>query len=72
MRRKFFGLALSTLLFALGFPAEAQQPTKIPRIGYQAGSLGTAANPDPTTHAFRQRLKISATLRGKIFPLSFA
>jgi putative ABC transport system substrate-binding protein len=34
MKRKFFDLALSTLLLALCFPAQAQQPKKIPRIGY--------------------------------------
>jgi putative tryptophan/tyrosine transport system substrate-binding protein len=34
MRREFFGLALSTLLFALSLPATAQQPKKVPRIGY--------------------------------------
>ena len=34
MRRKFFGLALCALLFALCFPAQAQQPKKVPRIGY--------------------------------------
>jgi ABC-type uncharacterized transport system substrate-binding protein len=71
MRRKFFGLALSTLLFALGFPAQAQQATKIPRIGYQAGSLGTAANPDPTTHAFRQRLKDLGYIEGKNITIEF-
>jgi len=34
MRRKFFGLALGTLLFALSYSASAQQPKKIFRIGY--------------------------------------
>src|SRR6266404_8427503 len=34
MRRKFFDLALSTLLLALCFPAQAQQPKKVPLIGY--------------------------------------
>jgi putative ABC transport system substrate-binding protein len=34
MRRKFFGLALSAMLFALCFAAHAQQPNKFPRIGY--------------------------------------
>src|SRR5438874_7524536 len=35
MRKTFFGLALSALLFALG----AQQPKKVPRVGF----LGTAS-----------------------------
>ncbi len=30
---KLFGVALCALLFALSVPAQAQQPTKIPRIG---------------------------------------
>ena len=37
MKKIFFGFALSTMLFALGFSAEAQQPTKVPRIGYVSG-----------------------------------
>jgi putative ABC transport system substrate-binding protein len=34
MNRKIFCLALYALLFALCFPAEAQQPKKVSRIGY--------------------------------------
>jgi len=34
MRKKFFGLALSALLFALCSSAGAQQPKKVTRIGY--------------------------------------
>ena len=34
MNRKIFCLALCALLFALCFSAEAQQPKKVPRIGY--------------------------------------
>ena len=34
MRKKFIGLALSAMLFALCFSAEAQQPAKVSRIGY--------------------------------------
>jgi putative tryptophan/tyrosine transport system substrate-binding protein len=34
MKRKFFGLALCTLFLALCFPARAQQPKKVFRIGY--------------------------------------
>ena len=34
MRKKFIGLALSAMLFALSVSAEAQQPKKVPRIGY--------------------------------------
>ena len=34
MNRKIFCLALCALLFALCVSAEAQQPKKVPRIGY--------------------------------------
>jgi len=34
MRKKVGGLVLGAMLVALSFPAEAQQPKKIPRIGY--------------------------------------
>ncbi|HXV79803.1 MAG TPA: hypothetical protein VEG60_07975 [Candidatus Binatia bacterium] len=37
MSNKIFLLALSTMLFALCPPAQAQQPAKIPRIGYLLG-----------------------------------
>jgi putative tryptophan/tyrosine transport system substrate-binding protein len=36
MTQKISTLALGAMLFALGFPAEAQQPKKVPRIGYLA------------------------------------
>jgi ABC-type uncharacterized transport system substrate-binding protein len=34
VRKKVFRLALCALLLALSFPVEAQQPKKVPRIGY--------------------------------------
>jgi hypothetical protein len=34
MSQKVIGIAFSALLFALCFSAEAQQPKKVPRIGY--------------------------------------
>jgi ABC-type uncharacterized transport system substrate-binding protein len=52
MSQKILCFALSAMLLALCFPAEAQQPTKIPRIGYQsAGSSGEREE------AFRQGLR---------------
>jgi putative tryptophan/tyrosine transport system substrate-binding protein len=71
LRNFKFAILLVTMLFALSFPAAAQQPAKIPRIGYQAGSLGTAANPDPTTHAFRQRLRELGYIEGKNVAIEF-
>jgi putative ABC transport system substrate-binding protein len=70
-KRKLVVCALSVVLFALFSPVEAQQPEKIPRIGYHTGSLGTAAKPDPTTHAFRQRLKELGYIEGKNIAIEF-
>jgi putative tryptophan/tyrosine transport system substrate-binding protein len=64
MRKKTFGLALSAMLFALCFPAEAQQPKKVPRIGYVSGS-GDANNPGPLVEAFRQGLRDLGYTEGK-------
>jgi putative tryptophan/tyrosine transport system substrate-binding protein len=56
-RRKIFCFSLCPLLVALGLSAEAQQPKKVPRIGFL--SFGSAS--DPTTalrlDAFRQGLR---------------
>ncbi len=41
--------ALCALLFALCFPAEAQQPKRIPRIGYISGR--DASSPGPLVEA---------------------
>jgi hypothetical protein len=34
MRKKFLGVSLDTMLFALCFSVEAQQTGKVPGIGY--------------------------------------
>jgi ABC-type uncharacterized transport system substrate-binding protein len=34
MKKNIFDLALSAILLALCFPAQAQQPNKVPRVGY--------------------------------------
>ena len=69
LKRVFYGLC--AMLLALCSSADAQQTTKIPRIGYQTGSPGSAANPDPTTHAFRQRLKELGYIEGKNIAIEF-
>src|SRR5215470_10255035 len=48
------------MLLTCSFPAEAQQPKKIPRIGYVAG---TAENPN--VEAFRQGLRDLGYIEGK-------
>jgi putative ABC transport system substrate-binding protein len=41
MRKKLIGPTLAAMLFALCSSVEAQQPKKVPRIGYLAGSAAT-------------------------------
>ena len=64
MRKKTFGLTLSAMLFALCLPAQAQQPARIPRIGYLAG-FGNPNNPGPQVEAFRQELRELGLHRGE-------
>jgi len=51
------------VLFALSFPAQAQQPTKIPRIGYLA-TVSLSSIPD-RTEALRQGLRELGYIEGK-------
>ena len=63
MTRKITVLALCALLFALCFSVEAQQPTKVPRIGYLiAVSPSTSAS---RIEAFRQGLRELGYIEGK-------
>src|SRR5688500_4769994 len=62
MNRKIFCLALCALLLALTFPAAAQQPAKIPRIGYLGGAA--ASNRD-RIEALRQGLRELGYVEGK-------
>jgi ABC-type uncharacterized transport system substrate-binding protein len=64
MSKKIIGLALCSMLFASCFPAEAQQPGKIPRIGFVSTS-GDANNPGPTVEAFRQGMRELGYVEGK-------
>ena len=51
-KAKVFGFALAAMLFALNLPVEAQQPKKIPRIGYFTLSSG----PSDRDEAFKRGL----------------
>jgi putative ABC transport system substrate-binding protein len=63
MRKNFFCLTLCAMLFALCSSADAQQPTKIPRIGFLSGqSLSTIST---RTEAFRQGLRELGYVEGK-------
>ena len=62
-RRKFIGVALCAILFALCVPASAQQPVEIPRIGYLlASSVSINA---ARIEAFRQGLRDLSYIEGK-------
>ena len=73
MRKGFFGLALSALLFALSLvsamlsalcSSEAQQIVKMPRIGYVSGT-GDLKNPGLNVEAFQRGLRDLGYLDGK-------
>jgi len=63
MNRKIFCLALCALLFALGVSAQAQQPAKVPRIGYLTNESLSALS--ARTEAFRQGLRELGYVEGK-------
>ena len=60
---KWVGLFAIVLTFAFGgAAATAQQPVKVPRIGFL---LGSSLGPDPRLEAFRQGLRDSGYIEGK-------
>ena len=61
MRKLFIHVALSAMLLALSFPAEAQQQTKIPRIGF----LFIGSKDQPHLESFRQGLRDLGYVEGK-------
>jgi len=63
MKRKITLLALSAMLFALSFPAEAQQPKKVLRIGFL--STNPLSSVAARTEAFRQGLRELGYVEGK-------
>ena len=60
MRKLLIRLALCTLLFALCFPASAQQPKKVPRIGY------ISANDPATESTFFEAIRLALREHGYI------
>ena len=69
MRKKVIGVALSALLFALSFPAQAQQPTKLPRIGFLSSVSPSSFL--AFTEAFRQGLRDLGYVEGKTILIEY-
>ncbi|HSE86371.1 MAG TPA: ABC transporter substrate-binding protein [Candidatus Binatia bacterium] len=63
MSKRTFVFGLGAILLTLSFPSEAQQPTKIPRIGYLSGAFQFADS--GRDEAFRQGLRELGYLEGK-------
>ena len=63
MAKKIYRIALCTMLIALSLSAEAQQPAKIPRIGYLTASALSAQS--ARIEAFRQGLRELGYVEGK-------
>jgi putative ABC transport system substrate-binding protein len=63
MKKEVLCLALCPLLFAYSFPAEAQQPGKVPRIGLLVGASTAVAT--PWIDAFRLGLRELGYIEGK-------
>ena len=63
MRRTVIRLALSAVLIALCFPVQAQQPKKVPRVGYL--SPGSSSSSLPNREAFQQGLRGLGYVEGK-------
>ena len=64
MTRKITVLTLCVMLFAYCLPAQAQQPAKVPRIGYVSGR-GDASTPDPQFEAFGKGMRDFGYVDGK-------
>ena len=62
MKNNIFCVALCAMLLALCVSARAQQPAKVPRIGFL---LGSSRGPDPRIDGFRQGLREHAYSEGK-------
>ena len=63
MKKKIIGFALCATLLALCSSAEAQQPAKIPRVGFQ--STTSRSNVPARLEAFRQGLRELGYVEGK-------
>ena len=63
MSKRVFGFALAAMLLTLSLPTEAQQPTKVPRIGYLA--QGATSSSSSNLKAFREGLRQLGYVEGQ-------
>src|SRR2546422_9543414 len=63
-------ILLVVVLLAVAVIAEAQQPARIPRIGYVSGT-GDASNQGPYVEALREGLRDLSYVEGKNFVIEF-
>jgi putative tryptophan/tyrosine transport system substrate-binding protein len=68
-RESFVGLALGALLLALCFPAAAQEPKKVPRIGYLSSS--DPATESPRAEAIRLALRKLGYIEGQNIAIEY-
>jgi ABC-type uncharacterized transport system substrate-binding protein len=69
MSKKIFCLALGVMLFALSFPAAAQQPKKVPLIGYL--SLLDPAGESTRSEAIRLALRERGYIEGQNIAIEY-
>jgi putative tryptophan/tyrosine transport system substrate-binding protein len=65
MSNKIFCLALRALLLALGFPAEAQQPPKVLKIGYLSAQSGARGSRGRANEVVRRELHALGHIEGR-------
>jgi putative tryptophan/tyrosine transport system substrate-binding protein len=70
MKNKIISFAFSTILFVAGSSAVAQQPKKVPRIGFLAAGVAPIAA--TRLEAFRQGLRALGYVEGKTSLLNIA
>ena len=63
MKKNLIYLTVCAMLLAFGLPVQAQQPGKLPRIGFVSGL--SASDPGPNLEAFRQGLRDVGYVEGK-------
>src|SRR5262245_43866413 len=69
MKRKFTALTLSAMLFALCASAEAQQPKKVPRIGYLSPT--DPATDSPRAEGLRLALRELGYIEGQNIAIEY-